>query len=241
VLAFVAGSILQSAGPGEAQTAQEKALAQIEQATGLKPVKVPGTEGAYLGKTHRGYEVIYTAKAGDVWGRYAARLTAAEVGREVGGLAAYLTGQDRDVGRTVVDSPFDRLLSRYLGEPLAVTIVLKHGKPHAPRLDVLSEHSRIGPEEAMPRRDKVGSWAGHIYADDSELAGRIAANAALMKRMKSMRSQYLRLDPDAAAFFWAGSETDYSGMIRDHGGYDKMLNALMDNLADVADAVPAGK
>jgi hypothetical protein len=30
-------------------------------------------------------------------------------------------------------------------------------------------------------------------------------------------------------------------MIRDHGGYDKMLNALMDNLADVADALPAAK
>ena len=46
-----------------------------------------------MGKTHRGYNVVFTAKAGNVWGRYAARLTMGEIGREVGGFAAYLTGQ----------------------------------------------------------------------------------------------------------------------------------------------------
>lgn len=183
--------------------------------------------------------MIYGAKAGNVWGRCAARLTAGEIGREVGGLAAYLTGQDRQVGATVVDSPFDRLLSRYLGEPLSVTIVLRHGKPHSPRLDVLSEHSKIAPEDRMPQRDKVGSNAGYIHAEDADLARRLRDNAALMKRMKSMRSQYLRLDGGAVTFFWAGSETEYSSMIRDHGDYYKMVNALMDNLADIADSIPA--
>jgi hypothetical protein len=28
-------------------------------------------------------------------------------------------------------------------------------------------------------------------------------------------------------------------MIMDHGGYHKMLNAIMDDLADIADAIPA--
>jgi hypothetical protein len=37
--------------------------------------------------------LVFTAKAGNVWGRYAARLTMGEIGREVGGFAAYLTGQ----------------------------------------------------------------------------------------------------------------------------------------------------
>lgn len=241
VLALIAGFILHDARLSEAQTAQEKALAQIEQGTGLKPVQIPGTEGAYLGKTHRGYQVIYTAKAGNVWGRYAARLTAAEIGREAGGLAAYLTGQDRDVGRTVVGSPFDRLLSSALGQPLSVTFVLKHGKRDVPRLDVLSDHSNIAPEDKLPKRDKVGARAGYLYAEDADLARRVAGNAALMKRMKNMRSEYVRLDQDAVTFFWAGSETDYGGMIRDHGDIFKMFNDLMDTLADIADKAAAGK
>ena len=40
-------------------------------------------------------------------------------------------------------------------------------------------------------------------------------------------------------FFFAGTELDYSALTRDHGDYFKMLNDLMDNLADIADAIPA--
>ena len=42
----------------------------------------------------------------------------------------------------------------------------------------------------------------------------------------------------AVTFLWAGQEDDYSGMINDHGGYTEMLNAIMDDLADLADAIP---
>lgn len=45
VLALTAGFLLATAGLGGAQTAQEKALAQIAEKTGLKPVQIPGTEG----------------------------------------------------------------------------------------------------------------------------------------------------------------------------------------------------
>ncbi len=62
-----------------------------------------------------------------------------------------------------------------------------------------------------------------------------------MKRLKSLRGEYIRVDGDAVTLLWAGSETDYSGMISDHGGYYKMLNAMMDDLADIADAIPAGQ
>ncbi len=85
--------------------AYQKALEQIQKDTGLAPIQIPNTEGAYLGKTHRGYEVIYTAKAGNVWGRYAGRLTMGEIGHEVGGLLGFLTGQREALGAQVVGSP----------------------------------------------------------------------------------------------------------------------------------------
>ena len=83
-------------------SAAQKALEQIQKETGLAPITIPNTEGAYLGKTHRGYEVVFTAKSGNVWGRYAARLTMGEVGREVGGVLGFLTGQRESLGGQVV-------------------------------------------------------------------------------------------------------------------------------------------
>jgi hypothetical protein len=222
-----------------AQSAQERVMQQVADKTGLKPVVVEGTGGAYLGKKHRGYEVLYTAKAGDVWGRYAARLAMGEIGREVGGVLGWLTGQHAALGGNVTGSAMDRLLSEQIGQPLSVTIVLKHGKPNAPRLDVLSDYAKVRPAEAMPARAKVGFNAGSLYAEDAGFAAKLASNEALMKRMKNLRSQYIRLDDRAVTLFWAGSERDYSGMIMDHGDYFRMLNDMMDDLADIADAIPA--
>jgi hypothetical protein len=220
------------------QSRQEKILADFEKETGLKAVQIPNTEGSWLGKTHRGYQVLYTARAGNVWGRYAARLTMAETGKEVGGVLGYLTGQYKSGIGGATGSPLDRLLSKVIGQPLAVTMILRHDKGSGPRLDILSGCSVIEPEETLPQRQKVGSKGGFLYAADGDFAARIAGNEALMKRMKDLRCQHIRLDDDAVSFFWAGSETDYSGMIRDHGGYYKMINAIMDDLADIADAIP---
>ena len=222
-----------------AQTVKPELLAQFEQKTGLKPIEIPETQGSYMGKTHRGYSVVFTAKAGNVWGRYAARLTMGELGREAGGFAAYLTGQQGRIGESVVGSPLDRLLSQYLGQPLTMAIALAHRKPGAPRLDVLSDRSVAGPEDRLPRRDKVGGNAGYLYAEDTEFCARVAGNAALMKRLKNVRNEYIRLDRDAVSFLFAGTEVEFSGMIRDHGDYFKMLNDVMDDLADIADLVPA--
>ncbi|HET9468259.1 MAG TPA: hypothetical protein VFO48_07605 [Vicinamibacterales bacterium] len=232
--------VLLVAAPGaSAQTLKPEMLAQFEQKTGLKPVEIADTHGAYVGKTHRGYEVLFTAKAGNVWGRYAARLTMAEIGREVGGFAAHVTGQRGRIGESVVGSPLDRLLSRYLGHPITIAIALVHGKPHAPRLDVLSDRAKVGPEDVLARRDKIGGNAGYIYADDADIVRRITSNEALMNRLKKLRYEYVRLDADAVTCFFAGTELDYSALIRDYGDYFKMLNDLMDNLADIADAIPA--
>ena len=95
----------------------------------------------------------------------------------------------------------------------------------------------VVPAEKMQVRDKVGFNAGAIYADDAAFAARIAQNAALMKRMKNLRSQYIRVDADAVTLLWSGSERDYGGMINDHGDYYRMINDLMDDLADIADAI----
>lgn len=220
-----------------ASSAAQKVMEQIQRETGLAPIEIPGTEGAYLGKTHRGYEVIYTAKAGNVWGRFAARLTMGEIGREVGGLLGFLTGQRESLGGQVVGSPLDRALSRIIGQPLAVTIILKHDKPDAPRLDIVSKYSVLADEVDLPEQARINFKAGAIYSADAAFASRLSGNKALMTRLKKLRCQYIRVDPDAVTFLWSGSETDYSGMISDHGGYTKMLNALMDDLADIADAV----
>ena len=222
-----------------AQTMKPEMLAEFDKKTGLKPVEIPNTQGYYMGKTHRGYNVVFTAKAGNVWGRYAARLTMGEIGREVGGFTAYLTGQQGRIGESVVDSPLDRVLSQYLGQPITLAIVLTHKKPNAPRLDVLSDRAKVGPEDKLQRREKIGGNAGYIYADDGEIAMRVQGNAALMKRMKDLRNEYIRLDQNSVTFFFAGTETEYSGLIRDHGDYYKMLNDLMDDLADIADSVPS--
>jgi hypothetical protein len=224
-----------------AQTMKPEMLAQFEQKTGLTPVAIPDTHGTYLGKTHRGYRVVFTAKAGNVWGRYAARLTAAEIGREVGGFAAHITGQRGSAREGIVGSPLDRLMSRYLGEPVMLAVFLAHEKPHAPRLDVLSDRAKLGPADMLQRRDKIGGNAGYIYTENAELASRIAGNAALMKRLKKLGYQYLRLDTDSVAVFFAGTELEYTSLIRNHGDYFTMLNDLMDDVADIADAIPAAR
>jgi hypothetical protein len=203
----------------------------------LKPVEIPDTQGFYMGKTHRGYEVFFTAKAGNVWGRYAARLTAGEIGREAGGFAARITGQRGNIGESVVGSPIDRLFSQLLGHPITLAMVLIHDKPGAPRLDVMSERVKVGPDDKLQRREKIGGNAGYLYTDDAEFGKRIAGNAVLMKRLKNVRDEYIRLDRDAVTFLFAGTELDYSSLIRNHGDYYKMLNDLMDDLADIADSV----
>jgi hypothetical protein len=104
-LAFMA--VIATAGDSR----QDKILAEFESKTGLKPVQIPDTGGAYLGKIHRGYSVLYTAKAGNVWGRYAARLTMGEIGKEVGGLLGFLTGQYSSGVGGVTGSPREGFLS----------------------------------------------------------------------------------------------------------------------------------
>ncbi len=235
---FLAGALLLAGCAGYQERAQEDARANIARETGLEAVEVPDTGGEYLGKVHRGYRVLYTGKAGDVWGRYAARLTMGEIGREVGGVFSFLTGSYR-TGGDMVGSPLDRLLSEAIGQPLSVTMILVHGNPDAPRLDIVGDYSNIRPEETLPRAGRIGIGAGNIYTADPEFAARILADRALIKRLGHLRGTYIRVDSEAVSLFWAGHEKDFSQMINDHGGYNKMLNAFLDDLSDIADAIPS--
>ncbi|HOO77176.1 MAG TPA: hypothetical protein PK636_05490 [bacterium] len=220
------------------EQARKDALVTIERDTGLKTTEVPGTEGSYLGKIHRGYRVLYTGKAGDVWGRYAARLTMGEIGREVGGVAAFLTGS-YEYGPGAAGSPLDRLLAEAIGQPLSVTMILVHGKAGAPRLDILSDYANIEPDDPQPQVARIGWGAGSLYSSDRAFADRVLADAPLIERLGDLRGAYIRVDGEAVSLFWAGQETDFSSMINDHGGYSEMLNAFLDDLADLADDIPA--
>ncbi len=234
---LLAGVLLLAGCAGLQERAQQQARVNIERETGLAPVEVPETDGEYLGKEHRGYPVLYTGKAGDVWGRYVARLTVGEIGREVGGIMAFLTSS-YPTGGDIVGSPLDRLLSRAIGQPLSVTMILVHGRTDAPRLDIVGDWAELKPEERLPRAGRVGIGAGNIYTEDAGFAGRILADRTLMKRLGHLRGTYIRVDDSAVTLFWAGHEKDFSHMINDHGGYYKMLNAFLDDLADIADALP---
>lgn len=207
----------------------EEQLANLEARTGFER-----SENGYLQKMHRGYPMLLRFEMGDVYGRYAARLAMGEAGRALGGIAGFLTGQGEYIG-TVTGSPLDRALSRAIGQPLSVIAVLKHGKPSVPRLDIVSEFSTIQPEDPLEWRQRVSFTAGSIYSGDAALAARIGQDATLMDLVGKFRSQYIRVDERAVTFLFAGSENEYSGMIRNFGGYESLVNAIADAAAAIAD------
>ena len=173
-----------------------------------------------------------------MWGRYVARLTAAEIGKEAGGFWARVTGHRESITDTVVGSPVDKLLTRYFGHPIMLVITLIHHKEAAPFLIVKSDKVPFDPGAEITRRDKIGGNAGYIYSEDAAFAAKLTGNAVLMKRLKNLRDQAIVVDNDAVTFLFAGTELDYSSLIRNHGDYYKMLNDLMDDLADIAEAIP---
>ncbi|MGH7263624.1 MAG: hypothetical protein ACREMB_02065 [Candidatus Rokuibacteriota bacterium] len=224
------GAAACAAGPDAAKTAMEDFQAK----TGLQAVVVGEDRASYLQKVHRGYDVLFRAQAGEVWGRYGARLAMGEAGRALGGVAAFLTGQGQHI-RNVVGSPLDRALSQAIGQPLSFFIVARHGAPRASRLDVLSGASTIQPADPQPRAARVGFAAGDLYTADAALAARVTADRALMSRLARFRSQYVRADEWAVTFLFAGTETDWSAMIREHGSYDRLVNSIMDAVTGIAD------
>ena len=188
-----------------AENAADRAVAEIAAKTGLKPVYEGANPTPYLGKTHRGYPILYTAAVGAMWDP-----------RWQGALA-----------------------TQQIDEPMSLTMVLRHGKAHASRLDIVADGGKVGPAGMLPKHAKVSATAGSIYSADDAFADRIAANAQLMKRMKNLTGEYVRVDAETVTLFWAGSMPHYTRLINYHGDYTRMLDDMMDDLADIADAIPA--
>lgn len=222
---------------GKIEDIQKEAMAKFLIETGLKEEEISGVDGPYYGKTYRGYKVLMKGKAGNVWGRYAARIAMGELSREAGGVIAHLGG-GTEYGGGAAGSIFDRLLARIIGQPLNITLILKHGKTNVPALDIVTTSARAKPEVKRPKAGKVGFGSGGIYTEDQAFAQSILSNPVLMKRLKKLRTHYIRVDDLAVSFLWAGQETDYSDMIRDHEDYYSMIISIIDSLADIADAIP---
>jgi len=221
---------------GKIEDIQKEAMAKFLAETGFEPEEIEGVDGPYYAKTYRGYKVLMKGKAGNVWGRYAARIAMGELSREAGGVIAHLGG-GTEYGGSAAGSVFDRLLARIIGQPLNITIILKHGKTNVPALDIVTSSAIAKPEVKRPKVGKVGFGSGGIYTEEPAFAEAITSNPVLMKRLKKLRTHYIRVDDLAVSFLWAGQETDYSGMIRDHKDYYSMINSIIDSLADIADAI----
>src|SRR5258706_261746 len=96
----------------------EAAIADFERETGLHPAPTENDSGALMEGVVQSYPVLFHPAAGNVWGRYAARVAMGEVGPLLGRVGRFLTGSYEHVG-SVTGSPLDRVLSRVIGQPLA--------------------------------------------------------------------------------------------------------------------------
>ncbi|MEW6278645.1 MAG: hypothetical protein AB1758_08500 [Candidatus Eremiobacterota bacterium] len=207
--------------------------AEFLERTGLQAA--PGErEIPCLTGTHRGYPVSFEVAAGDVWGRYFARLALAEAGQRLPGVARLAF---EEPGQGFVGSPMDRLLSGLIGHPLSLVIVLEHGRPEAPRADLFRSDSAIQPLDAEPEVAPIGGFVGTLRCADAEYARRVLEDEALLERLRRLRYPYVRVDRRSCGFYWAGDEADFSAMVRDHDGYPEMVLAIFDDLADLADKI----
>lgn len=231
---YAASLFLSSCTP--VPTAQEQ-YQSLEETAGFKTIVVDGATADYLIKEQNGYKLLLRIKMGDVWGRYAARVTAGEVGRELGGIWSVLTGSYRSGVGGVTGSPIDRLLSRVIGQPISISVVMLHDKHNAPRADIVNMFSTIQPADPQPKIEYIGLRAGTLYSNDRGYAERVLADKTLIAKIENFRSAYVRIDGQGASFFFAGSENDYSGMIRDAGGYSKLLNDISDVLVGLVERI----
>jgi hypothetical protein len=219
----------------------EQQLADLSATTGfhkyVPPADSPSVEGNWLVKNEGGYEILFRPQMGDVWGRYAARMAIGEIGRELGHIGRFLSGSTRSGVGTMVGSPLDRVLSAAIGQPLTFYLVLKHNKPSAPRVDILSSFSTVRPDDLQPQRESIGFSAGSLYTSDSEIASRIMADKALVEKLSNFRSQYIRVDEFAVSFIFAGSERDWSAEITERGGYPQLLNDITAALSGIANKI----
>lgn len=203
-------------------------LEYLKKETGLREIPSPDGQGTYLGKTHHGYEVLFTTQMGNVWGRWAARVG-------LGELLAFVS--DGAYRTPVAGSQLDRLLSRVIGQPLTIIVIVKHKKPSASRLDIITPFSTVPSEDPLPKARHIGLNTGSIYSRNLEFVDRIASDKDLMGAISDLWSPYIRVDERAVTYIYAGPETDLSSMIRQHGSYPDYINSVMYIAASIADKI----
>lgn len=218
--------------PGFDPVAYQK---QFEVKTGLKVYDSDSSSG-YLSKIHRGYPLLVHTKMGDVWGRFGARVAASQIGPELGHVGRFLTGSYESGVGGVTGSPFDRALSKVIGQPISLFMILKHGLKNVPELDIVSRSSTIRPERQLSKVGNLGNilWGEEIFGDNI-LWQKLKSSKPFIERISRLRSHYIMVDENAVTFMFAGTETDYSGMINEFPSYEDFMVAIMDSLADMAD------
>ncbi len=198
----------------------------LESETGLKEITLPDAKGVYLGKSYRGYDFLFTTEVGDVWGRWAARVTLSQ-------LQDFLSeGRYRT---SVTGSQLDRLLSRAIGQPLSIIVIAKHDMADAPRLDIITPFSTVKSPDPQPEIYSIGMNTGSIYSESKSLATRLKENEQLMERISELYSPYIRVDKEAITYIYSGPETDLSTMIRNKGSYGAYINHVIEILTDVGE------
>lgn len=203
-------------------------LKYFENETGLRELPSSKDGELYLGKQHNGYEILFTSKAGNVWGRFAARIALSELldWASNGNYTPHPAG-----------SQLDRLLARVIGQPVTIVIMAKHKKPEASRLDIITPFSTVQPNESLPKVKFVGLNTGSIYSRDPAFANRILSDEVLMNQISDLWHPYIHVDSDIVLYTFSGQETDLSAMIREHGSYTNMINSAMDTITAVADKI----
>jgi hypothetical protein len=77
----------------------------------------------------------------------------------------------------------------------------------------------------------------NVYSNDPAFRQRIESSPPLKTNLTNFRSYYLMVDENAVSFFLAGSENEYSAMVRAYPTYEDFLLAILDSLADIADRI----
>lgn len=210
----------------------------LQERTGLKIEQVDADTGL-MTKIHRSYPVAIRIEMGNVWGRYGARVAAGELAPKImGRVGSILTGSYESGVGSVTGSPFDRALSSVIGQPISFFAILKHGKKHASDLDIVSSTSTLKSARVMPRVGGLGRVIGeNVYSNDPAFWQRIESSPELKANLTNFRSYYLMVDDHAVSFFFAGSENEYSAMIRAYPSYEDFILAVMNSLADIADRI----
>lgn len=206
---------------------------EVMEKTGLTALPSAEGEVPVFGKTHRGYPLRLQIAAGDVWGRFFARLAMSQASEQLPSTWRLLFF-DRPGAGDIAGSRADKWLSELMGYPLVLTVVLEHDlEPE--RLIIRSNRSVFEADETLPKQGWIGHQAGEVCSQDADFASRVLEDEQLMERLRRLRNPLIVVDRGQTVLLWAGDELEYSEMIRDHESYGQMFLSFFDTLVDLTE------